>query len=261
MTPMRRRCIALVLLWLLPLAAGAASVLKTIPLKNRMADEVAAIIRPLAPDVAVVASGGEILLRGEEAQVNDLAQAVARLDVAQKRLRISVRQGGDGVVEREGAELRGSAAQPQPRVFATRDREQPELNQQVQAVEGVWARVVLGRAIPVVEQSITAGPQGSVVRQGTEYKEVNSGFEILPRVMGQNVVVEVRAFHGGTARENGGVLERSQVQSTVQGPLGAWLDVGGSLTSATRDERGTVYATRSREERQSRVQIKIELIE
>lgn len=235
--------------------AAAAPVTQSVELAHRTPEEIAAVLRPLANDATVMAAGNTLLIRGETAVVEELARVAKRLDTPAQQLRLSVRQGGSA------ESLAGSVhVTPEKRVYGTAERDAATLVQTVTMTEGAWARIEEGRAIPYVSQSAVIGPGGAMVQQGTEYRDVGSGFEVCPRVTGDTVHLEVRSWRANPSRHDGGVIESHGVHTTLEGRLGEWITLAGQNETVREDERGTVYSTRSRAAAARTVQIKIERI-
>jgi type II secretory pathway component GspD/PulD (secretin) len=254
---MRRLLFALLLL---PLAAAASPVLKSVPLHHRAPDEVVTLLRPLAPQgVSLIAGEGEVLISGEPSLVAPMVEAAQKLDKAQKALIITVREGGSGAAESQGIRAQGTVDKPEVRIYGTRDRDNPASSRQIRTLENQWARVSSGTAVPIVQQSTTTTPYGTTTQQTTQYKDVESGFEVRPRLAGKDVIVDVRSFHGNVSRQGGGMIDSASTESTVQGALGQWIEIGGTVDEQRRDEHGTLYATRSRERRMGTLQIKVEI--
>lgn len=238
------------LLWLLslaPLLAAAEPVTRTVDLRNRPADEVAAELKPhLPPGTLLIPAGQRLVLRGEAAAVSGMAGLAEALDVAQRRLRITVRP-ADG----HEADAAGSSV----RHYGTGRSEPHDRPQTVTATEGRWARIDFDQSVPQVTQSIAA--DGSS-RQAIEYKEINNGFEVLPRLRGEIVSLEVRARRGAPALSGGGVIEQQRIETIISGPVGQWLDLGGG--AETSPPLGKVYSTRQREVGRQPLQIKVEIL-
>lgn len=241
------------LLLLIATATTAAPVTRTLEPQHRTPEEIAAIVRPLAGEAAVIAAGNALVIRGEAAVVEEMARVVQRLDAPAQRLRLTIRQGGSAESLAGGVH-----ATPEARVYGTTDRDAANLVQTITVTEGAWARIEEGRSIPYVSQSAVVGPGGAVVQQGTEYKDVGSGFEVRPRVRGDTVHVDVRAWRANLARDDGGVIETHTVHTTLEGRLGDWLTLAGQDSLGAEDDRGIVYSTRSRATTARVLQIRIE---
>jgi len=81
--------------------------------------------------------------------------------------------------------------------------------------------------------------------------ETGSGFEAVPRLSGDTVLVDI-----APQKES---LERQQrLATTLSARLGEWFEVGAAVASAVRDERGIASSSRSRSSETRRVWLKVE---
>ena len=75
-----------------------------------------------------------------------------------------------------------------------------------------------------------------------------TGFYVLPRVRGENVVLEVSPYKSsrtGTSRDN---VDTQSAHTTVTGRIGEWIPIGGVTREGERsqDITGTTVATEDR---------------
>lgn len=249
-----------------PIAQGGEATLEVIELKHRPAAEVLPIIQPfLAGDDVIRAHGFQLILRTSPQRLEQVREILARVDVAPRRLLIAVRQALDqGGTRREaGADVelsnRGSAVRG--RVHATDTREAGGAAQQIQVLEGNPALIQFGQSMPVGERTVTITAAGAHVQDTVRYKDVTTGFYVLPRVAGDEVILHIGTHRDTLSREHGGTINVQRAETTVRGPLGAWIGLGGTVEHLQRQGAGTVYRTRERTEQQGRIQIKVELID
>lgn len=229
---MNRYLIAVVLCCVSALAA-AQQTLEVIPLRYRTADQVLDTLRPLVePGGTLTGQGSQLILRVSPANLAEIRRALDAIDRPQRRLQISVRfddafdasrreLGASGTISNQGSriELRGQDS----RASATE-----RVDQRILAMDGGRATIFTGQSRPVRQRQYIQTPAGVVSQEVTVIQEVNSGFEVMPRVSGNRVFVDIFAARG-TALE---------VVSTASGQLGEWFELGGIDRSATRDERG-----------------------
>ena len=175
------------------------------------------------------------------------AAAAQTKDPPPRRLMISVAQGLAADGSRQGA---GVSSGPQVRIWDSRSTENVRVLQTVQALDGRSALVQMGQSVPVrdrqVTRSIVGGRMVEHVVDGVDYRSVNTGFLVLPRVSGDRVTLEISAQReafveskpgavDGRARgDAGGSIDVQRVVTTVSGRLGEWIEV-----SAMSDERGS----------------------
>jgi hypothetical protein len=96
-----------------------------------------------------------------------------------------------------------------------------------------------------------------VVQDSTTIQELATGFEVVPRVIGQDVQLEV-----APQRETAGALPGSaQVQraaTVITAPLGQWVEIGGTDAAGARDARGIASASQARAAQSRRILVKVD---
>jgi hypothetical protein len=274
----------LALLLLLPLSALAAE-LEVIALKHRSAEELLPIVRPLL-DRDGVASGMnyQLILRTSPRNLAQIKKLLTSIDVAPRRLKITVMQDVDrDTVERltsvsgsigsnpritlpdsgggASVEIGQGRDRLKANVISTRTLEEGRNTQQLQVIEGNRALVRTGQSMPVPQRQVIQHPWGSQVVDTTEYRDVERGFYVLPRVQGDRVTVEIEAQNDAPVRGDPLSVNTQQASTTLSGRLGEWIELGGTGQRETVDD-GTI-STRSvaRKHEQRSVLIRVEEVE
>lgn len=285
---MSGRIIPLLLFALAATAAAQTMRLEVIPLNSRSAEEVATVIRPLlAPGGTVTGMNDQLIVKTTPANLEEIRQVLQSIDKPSRRLMISVRQGISGAGGTRDRYLSGSAGAGDVRASA-RTRGQGEgvtitgrdengntirygMNDsdssresdntyQVQTLEGEPALIQSGISVPVPRRETYVTPGGVIVQDTTEYYDATSGFYVLPRVSGETVTVMVAPRTVSAGRGRIPAFDIQNVQTTVSGRLGEWLDIGG-LDSAGRDTRRSTLSSReTRREEQRSILIKVDEI-
>lgn len=284
---MRKRFLSLALL-LLSFPAWAE--LEVIELRHRSAEELLPIVRPLL-EKDDVASGmnNRLILRASPRRIAEIKKMLDSLDTAPRRLKITVMQDVDSDTVERLTELSGSAGigrdarvtvpgsgdtaglnveagrgqdRLRARVYSTRSLETDRKTQQLQVMEGNRALVRSGLSVPVPVRQTVQRPWGTEVLETTEYRQVESGFYVLPRVSGDRVTLEIGTQNDALAP--GGTYPTTRTQQTssaVSGRLGEWLVVG--EIGRRTDDDGSTISTRSsaRSQEQRNVLIKVEEME
>lgn len=264
------------LLCLMLLASAVrADSLSTIELQSRTAEEVIPIIEPmLGPDDAISGQAYTIFLRSSPETLARVQSMIDVLDVPAKILRVSVFQGSDrdlgelGIsanvrIERgdasidigkdgesnddAGGSITYGTADASARVGATSTRKglTDHPIHHVRVVEGTEAYIETGERIPYFSGA-WIGPGG--VAGGVEYRNAVTGFYVLPRIRGDNVVLEVSPFKSSRSDAGRGNVDTQSASTTVTGRVGQWLLIGGVTEQLERTESvtGKTIATRSR---------------
>lgn len=277
MTAPRSPTCLLVAALLVPTFALARPQLATITLQQRPAAELAQVLQPLLePQESVTGDGYTLILNVESARLEQLRATVAELDRAPRQLRITVRQeltaedrlNAAGITADVGDRHTrvivgppdaGSGAQARYRgigVYGTdpqgRQRETGE--QTVLALEGRPARIAVGLIAPfdsVCEDNY--GGRGTC----TEYREVSTGFEVLARLSGDGVTLDIAPQAQQLAAP--GVVSFQVAQTQLRGPLGQWLELGGEVTTSGESTRGVLASTTRTGRSARRITIKVDL--
>ncbi|WP_439537800.1 hypothetical protein [Methyloversatilis sp.] len=269
-----------------PLVSWAQVKLDIIPLKHRTTDQVLPALQPLVgEDAALSGANNRIFIRADAATRLAVKQAIEAIDTPLRSLMISVRHDNDDSIRREGAavsgdiragdvsvgaadagsegtviEGRSSDNRVATRVWSTRGNSADRLSQRVQVVEGGSAFIQVGSSIPVPFTQIIAGPRGGAISQGTEYRDIGSGFYAMPRVNGDQVTLDISPQKESLSETQYGEIRTARLVSTVRGRLGEWLELGGSGYSEQVDQRGiTRYGTRDAQS-QRRLWVKVDVV-
>lgn len=250
------------LLLTLLLAAGAtqASELAVIELRQRPAEEIIPLIRPLlGPADAIVPNRNQLIVRADPATIDDIRALLDQIDTRPHRLLISVAQGGQISRDAFGADaqVRGRIDLNQPdnsnlairgQINQGQGRNSIDSTQRVQTLDGHSAIIHMGTQIPV------PSPYG----YGVEYRTATTGFAVTPRLAGGQVLLDIAPWSDRLEGGPGGVINTQGARTRLQAGLGEWIEVGGVAESATREYGGLTGGGYSSQDRDSRIFLRVE---
>lgn len=247
-TPRRRRpTTALLVALSLPLLFAAPSgargqQLEIIDLQYRLANELIPILAPLLDaDGVLTGTDDKLLVRTSPANLEQIREAVARLDRAPRQLVITVGQGT--VRDLDTAGVRGSATigsgdvqvgvnrPPAPgsgaEIAVRSGRQEAQLRNvsSVRALEGYETFIAVGQSVPITSTQVVQGWGGATVQQSTSYRDVTTGFYATARLSGDQVTLEISPRQQDY-RPASGTVQTRRVVSTVTGRLGEWMELG-----------------------------------
>ncbi len=260
--------------WLLVLvlalaATTTADELQVIQLKHRPAQELLPVIRPLlGPNDAVSAVDYRLIVRTSETRRREVERVVQQLDVARRNLVISVRQGSktenrgvshgaSGEVDigrdarvtlprRPAADDRGVVIEQQggdARLrYQAREERGAASNEHAQTLrvqDGQRAYIRLGQSVPHVKRILSLAGRQVAILQGVEFQNVVTGFEVLPRVQGNHVLLEITPRLSSLADPSTGLANFQELRTTVNVRLGEWVDLG-AIQGSGEDVRNTI---------------------
>jgi len=236
---------------------------EVISLRYRTAAEVIPIIRPLIDkNGAVTGAQSQLIFRTSPANLRQIKAMLRRIDVAPRRLRVTVRQTagriGDETAVHVGGDVRlgGESPPPTARISGRRTASQRSDSRQIQVIDGYSAFIRTGWTLPPP----AAHAHGVTTAQAASYREVLRGFYVTPRVNGAQVTVEVSPRFDDWNSATG-EIQRQRMTTIVTGRVGRWIPLGAALQRARGGSRGTVYADRRAVAQRWRVMIKVDVLD
>jgi len=247
---LRRYCHSLLRCWLagvlvLQISTVDAADLTIIELRNRTAEEMLPVLRPLlAPDAALSGIDYKLFVRGSAADVARVREALTALDRAPRQLLISVRYNDNPQDKSTGVGVggktvhSGSASGTKIGVHAgaTISTANDSSISSVRVLEGNGAHIATGQSMPLVTATRWPGANSHGVNGvAIDYHEYTSGFDVMPRINGDRVLLEIatqqeRANHLGPNTGPSGSVQRTN--TTIAGRVGEWIELGGVSTSS-----------------------------
>jgi hypothetical protein len=238
-------------------AWSQTTVLEVIPLRYRAAQEMIPVIRPiLGPEGTVSGFQGQLVVRTTPASMEEVKRILASIDIAPRQLLITVRQDAGADRSERSAEVSGRIGGERGRMTIpdSRDRRGGSVGsgegddrlrgrvlestasasdrnmQSVRVVEGREAYLQVGQSVPVrerqVRRTIVDGQVAEQVIGGTRYRDVTTGFYVLPRISGDRITLDVSPQRETLSSQVRGGVNVQCVVTTVSGRLGEWIESG-----------------------------------
>lgn len=252
----------LLLLCLAP-AAFAQGTLEVIQLRHRTAEQVIPILRPLLePGGALSGQFNQLIVRASPANLAQIRQVLDSIDQPQRRLMILVRfdnaeaRSTQGVQGEARISSRGSNAGV--RIQDSRFAQDEQVDQRIQVLEGGRAVISTGQSRPIRQRQVIQTPGGPVVQDTVTMQGAATGFEVVPRVSGGNVFLDIAPQREQFAPGPSGAIQSERVASTVSGRLGEWIELGGASGASTRSDSGILSARERTASESRRVWVKVE---
>jgi hypothetical protein len=211
-----------------------------IPLRHRTVEQVLPVLRPLVePGGAISGAQGQVILRASPANAADIRRVLERIDTPSRRLLISVRHDSDeraSQTEASGRVVIGGRPQASAR-FGQSDASRGErVDQQVQTVEGAPAMISTGTT--------------------TRFRDFTTGFEVIPRISGDRVSLEIGARR--QVPQGQGAASVQRVATTASGRLGEWIELGAIDQASASSRSGILSSETSQQQAAQRTWVKVE---
>jgi type II secretory pathway component GspD/PulD (secretin) len=261
--------------------------LEVITLNYRTAQDVLPIVQPFVNQRGGTVSGmrNQLIVRATRANLAEVRQILASIDTLLRRLMVTVKQDTGLTAIQHSAELSGNAAignaqvnvpptsrdgrglvvarqqgdnSVRARAQSNESRGNENNVQQMQVVEGSQAFIRVGQSVPVPEQTVVTNPQGTQLMETVQFRDINSGFYVKPRVSGDLVTLEVSPQRETAAV--GGSVNTQRVSSVVSGRLGEWIELGGIVQNRMQQNSEITSRDSERNVDQRNIYIKVEEI-
>ncbi len=262
--------------------------IEIIPMKNRLVSDVIPVIKPLvAKGGTVTGMNNQLIVKTTASNLKQIKSILAQIDHAPRRLMISVKQDVDGnfkvkesglsgrysnknvtVVSpdtgRGGTIIQGSDSDGNVvryRTTETRAYNEDRNIFRVQTLEGNHAFISTGQSVPIPTESTVVTAAGVVTTTGgVEYRDVTSGFYVLPRLQGDNVTLLVAPELSRVTPGQAAIFDIQNVETTASGKLGEWIQLGGTTQHFNDNSKRNAISTKRREREQRTVLIKVDEI-
>jgi type II secretory pathway component GspD/PulD (secretin) len=268
---------------LLALSPAGADETRIIQLKHRPANEVMPLIRPLlGPDDALSGMDFRLIIRTSDRNLKEVERILAQVDVARLRLRITVEQASAEDRATTSQSVTGEArigdkarvtlpARPPQKggLIVQKDGLQYSANrrttttsnantQTVMTMDGQRAWIRIGQSVPHVRKILALSRRQLVLIEDIELQDVTTGFDVLPRVHGDRVLVEITPRLSSLRNPATGLADFQELSTTVETKLGEWLDLGEILGNRDEVHRAILESANTTSGERRTVRIKIE---
>ncbi len=240
--------------------------LEIIQLHNRPASEVVNLVRPFVGDHGtVVANGSQLIVKTDPNNMEQIRDLIATLDKGLAQFRISVLQSNETSADRLNAQAsvrgrisnNGASINARGNLYQSNSKTDGEVTQQVRTLEGKPARIQVGQAYPIPTYNVT--PYGNPYDNGgIRYQQATTGFAVTPRMVGEQVVMDVEPWSDRLSRRGGGIIETQSGHSTIRTPLGQWVRFGGMDDQIDQQRSGILQNSWRTGKRTMNIYIKVD---
>lgn len=267
----------------LALSTAGADETRIIQLQHRPSSEVIPLIRPLlGPDDALSGMDYRLIIRTSDSNLKEIERVLAQWDVAPRRLRITVEQAVANdrdatsqslsgktrlgnktriVLPENPENNRGLVVQKDGLRYTTNRRTTKSTDahtQTVMTLDGQRAHIRIGQSVPYVKKILVLSKHQMIIEQGVELQNVTTGFEVVPRIHGNHVRVEITPRLSTLDDPATGLVNFQELTTTVETKLGEWIDLGTLLGNSNVVQRAILESAATESGEQRTVRLKIE---
>ena len=278
---------SLILLISLP-AAAIELKLEVITLHYRSADEIIPVIKPfVSADGTVTGMNNQLIIKSTAANIADIKQLLLNIDRKPRRLMITVShdisetaKGGEqslagryssgnsaisaGLHQDHGSgsgiSLHDQDVGIRLRLDSEHSAQTANSNYRVQTLEGQPAFIETGSRVPLAGRTAYKTQNGVIVQDNIEYYDATSGFYVEPNINGDIVTLSISPFMTMKSPEHRGEFKMQNIETTVQGHLGEWIEIGGIDQESRHENSGLLYQQRQQRKQAYKTYLKVEEI-
>ncbi len=235
-------------------AASGQTVTEVIPLQHRSSEEIIPILQPFLDKQGVISGlQGQLIVRTTVINLEEIKRLLTEIDAAPRLLIVTVKQDVDRATEEhlrgnlEGASGAGGrititgddsgrvagggqkrSSRQSARTISSRSLESDRNTQRVQVLEGNRAFIRSGQSLPLPARGLIYSPQGDMrVVENTQMRDAVTGFSVLPRAYGKQVMLEISPQRDRPSVQNPSSIDIQQMATVVSGRMGEWIEIGG----------------------------------
>ena len=255
------------------------TVVEVIQLRHSLLQDILPVVQPLiGPNGTATGMNDQLVVRATPTTITQIKQLLETLDAPPRRLMITVTQNIDGnLVENEhgiSGRYRSGNVIVQSRDRQNRDGASVAIRDKngnvlryrtqsttsdidennsyrVQTIAGQPAFIQQGVSVPIPNQQIYPTPNGLIIQDSVQYRDVTSGFYVLPRLSGDRVTLLVAPQLNRLRPYQNSGFDIQSVETTASGYLGEWIQIGG-ITEQYQERNSRFTASTSRQGQQAR---------
>ncbi len=229
----------------------ASAATEIVQLNNRTSDDLLPVAQNfLGRDGKVSAYGNQLIVNADPDKIQQLRALITQLDVAARRLLISVDTSDSNNGDNGGYTVNGTNT----RVITYGTSNRTGGVQQVQATEGSPALIQVGQSVPFT--TAQSDSYGGLQTQ-TQYKNVTQGFYVTASVTGETVHLSISTNNDRMSHERQDVVNVQSTDTQVSGRLGEWITLAGTNEQTQLNQRGFTrnWSTQGRSDMTVRVKV------
>jgi type II secretory pathway component GspD/PulD (secretin) len=265
-----KKLILALLLLLLQTIALAESVVEVISVYYRPASEIEPLLLPLLEGSDhIVANGDSLIVKTSPERLQTISNLIRKLDIPLNNLLITVIQSdsltadqlnagigfdvyGGGNPNQFGGRVYGQGAI----VNSTRNNRN---TQTIRTTDGATAHIKVGAVYPLTNYQVYPGAYGYPnMSSSTQLVEATTGFAVTPRLVGQQVVMDVSPW--SDRFNNQGQLQTQAAETSIRANIGEWVDLGGVDESGQSNSNGILSYTRQTRQNNLHILVKVDVV-
>jgi type II secretory pathway component GspD/PulD (secretin) len=263
--------VLLLVLAIIPTLCVGEMVVEVIPINNRPASELQPLLLPLLESTdQIVANGDSIIVKTTPERLQTITNIIRKLDNPINNLLISVIQSRDVTAAQLNAGIGfdinvplQQPGNPRGRVEGYYGQFQGRNNNQntqtIRTMDGVPAHIKAGNVVPITNYQVYRDGYGYPYgNRSTQLVEATTGFEVTPRLVGQQVMLDVAPWSDNINAQ--GQFQTQGANTSIRANLGEWVELGG-VDESGQSSGNTVFGyNRQSGQNTLRILVKVDVV-
>ncbi len=247
--------LALILLMSSLCANALAVSVTSIPVRNRLPEELIPLMQPLLEaNEVLMPNGSELLIKAEPARISTLRTWINQLDKPQHRLQITVIASPQSP---SGSRFAREYGTPPAHRYQLPPRRQRGSVLEIQALDGKPALIRIDELnLPPVNSHL--GLFNLNLANTPTPQPLSSGFKVIPRLLGTQVILDIEPWQQHTRPGVSHSRYGENAQTTLRTPLGTWVEIARQSDSPSLSEYDTDVRTYQTPPRELGLYLKVE---
>ena len=263
------------LLLLLVQTVQAGMVVDSVRLHHKSSSDIIPLVKPfLVKDATISGDESMVFIKTTPTNMKEVKELISGFDTPVHQLEISLSYNSEVLKEnnikidkKSMSESAGTKAniriykpgedQNKDQYYTTKGRQVESDLYTLQVLEDKWATIKTGQAVPQVKRRRNAD---GTVTESIEYRQVNSGFHIKPKLKGDKVILDVSAFGESDSPQGGGRFKNYQTTSTLQTQVGYWTTLSAITGEPVYDKKNKHYSTGNRASTHRSIYLKVDIL-
>lgn len=252
------------LLWA---STASAYDMKMIRLQHRMPEEfVSTISQLLAGDGTVSALNGYLIVQANPEKLAQIESLIQQLDTRPQNIRISVQRSGLSQNESTDAFVEGRVSQTTHRtariegnatIHQMRSTQQSSSEFSLTVLENYAGFISTGQSVAFSQQWVIYTRQYTHRLQRVDYQDIETGFSVRPRIIGNEIELEVRpAFR---SLQGMTTVDFELLSTVIRLTPGQWVDIGATMEQRDEVSRTILGFGDKQDEKKRKFRIKADL--
>ncbi len=251
---------------------SAGTEFKIFTLQHRFASDLLPLVDPMVgADGTASGIDNQLIIRAQPERMREIEALVSQMDAARVNRKISVSTSNQIQSQQERTEASGKVkigrvivgndnrARPNTGnidIERNTSNTQQNSNQFINVLDGERAFIRVGQLVPFNQEWVTMTRRYIQVDRFTDWREVTTGFAVRPRMLGNEVELEITPR---IARmDNQGFIDFEELTTVIRTPLGSWVDIGGTMLQNDEVSRKILGIQNSSSQQKSSLSVKVD---